>query len=68
MPVRIFCRCGTEVTNEISAWDRKTRSLFWMDQNPPSCAACLKRRAAPVGGTRVPSAGMTGKGAKAVMR
>jgi hypothetical protein len=23
-------------------WDLKTRSVFWMDQNSPSCAACLK--------------------------
>jgi hypothetical protein len=27
-------------------WDKKTRSVFWMDQHAPSCAACLKPRAA----------------------
>jgi len=46
MPVRIFCQCGTEVTNAVSMWDRKTRSVFWMDQHAPSCAACLKTHAA----------------------
>lgn len=43
MPVRIFCQCGAEVTNAVSMWDRKTRSVFWMDQHAPSCAACLKQ-------------------------
>lgn len=47
MPVRIFCQCGTEVTDTVSMWDRKTRSVFWMDQHSPSCAACLKPRALP---------------------
>ncbi len=45
MSVRIFCKCGMEVTNTVSTWDRKTRSVFWMDQHSPSCAACLKPRA-----------------------
>lgn len=45
MPVRIFCQCGKEVTDTVSIWDRKTRSVFWMDQHAPSCAACLKPRA-----------------------
>lgn len=45
MPVRIFCQCGTEVTNTVSMWDRKTRSVFWMDQHSPSCAACQEPRA-----------------------
>ncbi len=44
MPIRIFCQCGAEVTNAVSMWDLKTRSVFWMDQHSPSCAACLKPR------------------------
>jgi hypothetical protein len=48
MSVRIFCKCGTEVTNEVSLWDRKTRTIFWMDQNPPQCARCRKPRVVPV--------------------
>lgn len=43
MPVRIFCTCGAEVTSEITLWDRKTRTVFWMDQHAPSCAACRKK-------------------------
>ena len=27
MSVRIFCTCGTEITQEISLWDRKTRTI-----------------------------------------
>jgi hypothetical protein len=46
MAVRIFCTCGAEVTKEISVWDRKTRTVFWMDEHPPLCAACQKRHAA----------------------
>lgn len=46
MPVKIFCKCGTEITKEISMWDRKTRTVFWMDEHPPSCAACQERQAA----------------------
>ena len=45
MAVRIFCDCGKEITHEISLWDRKTRSVFWMEQNPPSCAICRKQQA-----------------------
>jgi len=41
MPVRIFCKCGEEITQEIPAWDIKTRSVYWMDQHTPSCSACL---------------------------
>ena len=44
MAVRIFCTCGTEITQEISLWDRKTRTVFWMDEHPPLCAACEKRQ------------------------
>jgi hypothetical protein len=44
MPVRIFCQCGKDITNTVSMWDMKTRSVFWMDQHSPSCAACSKRR------------------------
>ena len=44
MAVRIFCTCGTEVTQEISMWDRKTRTVFWMDEHPPLCAACQRRQ------------------------
>jgi len=44
MAVRIFCTCGTEITQEISMWDRKTRTVFWMDEHPPLCAACQKRQ------------------------
>jgi hypothetical protein len=44
MPVRIFCQCGTEVTDTVSMWDLKTRSVFWMDQNSPACTACSNRR------------------------
>lgn len=47
MAVRIFCKCGTDVTSEISLWDRKTRTLFWMDQNPPRCARCRTPHAVP---------------------
>ena len=42
MAVRIFCTCGREITQEISLWDRKTRTVFWMDKHPPLCAACQK--------------------------
>jgi hypothetical protein len=56
MPVRIFCECGTEITKEVSLWDRKTRSVFWMDEHPPSCAACEKRHvASPAMPARDPS-------------
>lgn len=41
MPVRIFCKCGEEITQEISPWDIKTRSVYWMDQHTSSCLACL---------------------------
>lgn len=68
MPVRIFCECGTEVTNEIPLWDRKTRSVFWMDQNSPSCATCLKRHVPPAGNARVPDSGDTGVGKKVAVR
>jgi hypothetical protein len=43
MPVRIYCKCGAEITGDISLWDRKTRTLFWMDENTPSCAACRNK-------------------------
>ncbi len=45
MSVKIFCKCGTEITDEISMWDRKTRTVFWMDQHAPPCRACRKPRA-----------------------
>jgi hypothetical protein len=56
MTVRIFCKCGTEITDEISPWDRKTRTLFWMDQNSPLCAACRKPRASPASRAWPPNA------------
>ena len=43
MPVRIFCRCGKEITGLVSNWDMKTRTLSWMDQHTPSCPACRKK-------------------------
>jgi hypothetical protein len=43
MPVRIYCQCGTDVTDTVSMWDFKTRSVFWMDQNSPACAVCSGR-------------------------
>lgn len=45
MTVRVFCKCGADVTSDIPLWDRKTRTLFWMDQHAPSCAACRKQSA-----------------------
>jgi hypothetical protein len=48
MSVRIFCQCGAEVTQEISLWDRKTRSVFWMEQNAPACEVCQRRQASAV--------------------
>lgn len=43
MPVRIFCKCGQEITGLISNWDMKTRTLSWMDEHTPSCPACRKK-------------------------
>jgi hypothetical protein len=65
MSVRIFCKCGTEVTSEVSLWDRKTRSVFWMDQNAPSCSACLKRPMPAARNARTPNPRVTVVGTKA---
>jgi hypothetical protein len=44
MPVKIYCQCGTDVTDTVSEWDRKTRTVFWMHEHSPVCAACSQRR------------------------
>jgi hypothetical protein len=60
MPVRIFCTCGAEVTKDISLWDRKTRTVFWMDEHPPLCPACQARNAASsIGSARDSGSGGT---------
>ncbi len=53
MPIRIYCPCGTDVTHTVSLWDRKTRSVFWMEGHPPLCARCeAKRQRVPAGVAR----------------
>lgn len=40
MSVRIICKCGQDITDQIPVYDKKTRSVDWMDRNPPLCALC----------------------------
>ena len=40
MPIKILCPCGADITEEISAWDKKTRTVHWFAQNDPQCSAC----------------------------
>lgn len=40
MPVKILCPCGADITEEISAWDKKTRTVYWFEKNHPQCIAC----------------------------
>ena len=40
MPIKILCRCGADITEEISNWDKKTRTVHWFAQNDPQCSAC----------------------------
>lgn len=58
MPVRIFCPCGADVTHTVSLWDRKTRSVYWMEEHPLFCALCqAKGRKEPVLPPKRPCAG-----------
>jgi hypothetical protein len=40
MAVKIFCSCGTDITDEIPAYDKKTRTLHWFESNGAQCASC----------------------------
>ncbi len=40
MSVRIFCECGKDITDRIPVFDKKTRTIDWMDRNPPVCDVC----------------------------
>lgn len=40
MSVRIFCECGKDITDQIPVYDKKTRTIDWMDRNPPVCDSC----------------------------
>lgn len=40
MPIKILCPCGADITEEISNWDKKTRTVHWFAQNDPPCSAC----------------------------
>ncbi len=40
MPIKILCPCGADITEEISNWDKKTRTVHWFAQNDPQCRAC----------------------------
>lgn len=40
MPIRILCPCGADVTEEVSVYDKKTRSAYWFEDRAPYCRAC----------------------------
>ena len=40
MPIKILCSCGADITEEISNWDKKTRTVHWFEKNQPQCSAC----------------------------
>jgi hypothetical protein len=44
MPVKVFCACGSDVTEEVPPLDRKTRTLEWFDTQSLLCAACRRIR------------------------
>ena len=46
MPIKILCPCGADITEEISNWDKKTRTVHWFAQNHPQCHACATRTSA----------------------
>lgn len=44
MPVKVFCACGTDLTNEVPALDKKTRTLEWFDVQALLCSDCRRKR------------------------
>jgi len=44
MPIRILCPCGADVTEEVSVYDKKTRSAYWFEDHAPYCRACVARK------------------------
>jgi hypothetical protein len=44
MAVQVLCHCGTDITDDISLWDKKTRSAFWFEEHAPLCRACAARK------------------------
>jgi hypothetical protein len=40
MGIKIFCRCGADITNEITAYDKETRTFHWFESNDVQCADC----------------------------
>ncbi len=56
MPVRIFCSCGEDITETIPSFDRKTRTVYWFEQNRQLCIACMAR----ADGTTVDARGRPG--------
>ncbi len=52
MSVKIYCQCGADVTHAVSLWDRKTRSVFWMEEHPLLCALCAARTGRGAGGAQ----------------
>jgi hypothetical protein len=43
MSVKVFCDCGAEITHEIPAYDKKTRTLDWFERNGEQCSDCAAR-------------------------
>ncbi len=46
MPIKILCPCGADITEEISNWDKKTRTVHWFVQNDLQCHACAAETSA----------------------
>jgi hypothetical protein len=44
MSIRILCDCGSDITDDISMWDKKTRSVFWFEENAPACRVCAVKK------------------------
>jgi hypothetical protein len=42
MPVRILCSCGNDITDDVSPFDKKTRSADWLDSENLMCAECRR--------------------------
>lgn len=50
MPIKILCPCGADVTEEVSAYDKKTRSVHWFEGHALYCRACVAKAPAAARG------------------